>query len=69
MFRYAINRCSIKPALLTLIGDHDDIERYVHGIVLCMQHVRQTKRFALPDGGNKYAQMRLEALQAATRQG
>ncbi len=41
------NSCINKPALLTLIGDHDDIERHVHGMVLSMQHVRQTQRFAI----------------------
>ena len=39
--------CINKPALLTLISEHDDIERHVHGIVMRMRHVRQTKRFAI----------------------
>ena len=57
-FRYSIelacedadldfNSCINTPALLTLIGDYDDIERHVHGIVLSMRHVRQTQRFAI----------------------
>ena len=57
-FRYSIelaceeaeldfDSCIGKPALLTLIGDHDNIERYVHGIVLDMRHVRQTQQFAI----------------------
>ncbi len=57
-FRYAIelacedadldfNKCISKPALLTLIGDHDNIDRYVHGIVLSICHVRQMQQFAI----------------------
>ena len=36
-----------KPGVLTLIGDHDNIERHVHGIVTRMRFVRQVKRFAV----------------------
>ena len=36
-----------KPGVLTLIGDHDNIERHVHGIVSCMRFLRQTQRFAV----------------------
>ncbi|MBI3776136.1 MAG: type VI secretion system tip protein VgrG [Gammaproteobacteria bacterium] len=36
-----------KPGVLTLIGDHDNIERHVHGIVSRMCFLRQVKRFAV----------------------
>ncbi|MBI3777291.1 MAG: type VI secretion system tip protein VgrG, partial [Gammaproteobacteria bacterium] len=39
--------CIGKPALLTLIGDHDNIERYVHGIVQHMHHLRHAQQFTL----------------------
>jgi len=36
-----------KPGVLTLIGDHDNIERQVHGIVSRIRFVRQVQRFAV----------------------
>ena len=42
-----LNECINKPALLTLIGDDDNIERRVHGIVERMQLTGQAGRFTL----------------------
>ncbi len=57
-FRYSIelacedaeldfSSCINRPALLTLIGDHDNIERYVHGIVQHIGHVRHAQQFTI----------------------
>ena len=36
-----------KPGVLTLIGDHDNVERHVHGIVHSICWVRQIQRFSV----------------------
>ena len=61
-----LDSCISKPALLTLIGDHDNIERHVHGIVFRMRQVRQTQRFTIFNV-ELVAQLRLLTLRRNSR--